>query len=424
MTDKENAAPAAPTGPRLTRSAAKRAAESAAGGAGGGAPAKRKRVALGELPSNAGVPRAPPPRPVKPAKAARPGAVVAPRPAASAPAAVMAEADAERCGSSSPPRAGADLDRDSSASTSPPRAAADPYSSASSSPPRAAAAAAPAPGDPQLCGSYASDIYTYLRALEVEPTRRPRSDYIEAVQADVTANMRTILVDWLVEVAEEYKLVADTLYLAISYVDRFLSANALGRDRLQLLGVAAMLIAAKYEEISPPHAEDFCYITDNTYTKQELVKMETDILKLLQFELGNPTIKTFLRRFTRSAHEDKNLSILLMEFLGSYLAELSLLDYGCLRFLPSVVAASVMFVARLTIDPDVNPWNKKMQKVTGYKVSELKDCIVAIHELQLNRRCASVMAVRDKYKQHKFKFVSTLLPPVVIPASYFEDLAE
>ncbi|CAN6356737.1 unnamed protein product [Urochloa humidicola] len=438
MADKENAGPAAGSasaaGPRLTRAAAKRSAESAAGGTAGGAPAKRKRVALGELPANnSGVPRAPPQRPAKPArgsgKASRSGAGEARRPAASAPAVVMAEAaEAERCGSSSPPRAAGDPepDRDSSASTSPPRAAAaaaDPDSSASSSPPRAAAASA-ASGDPQLGGSYASDIYAYLRALEVEPRRRPRSDYIEAIQSDVTANMRTILVDWLVEVAEEYKLVADTLYLAISYVDRFLSANTLGRDRLQLLGVAAMLIAAKYEEISPPHAEDFCYITDNTYTKQELVKMESDILKLLQFELGNPTIKTFLRRFTRSAYEDKKSSILLMEFLGSYLAELSLLDYGCLRFLPSVVAASVMFVARLTIDPDVNPWDKKMQKVTGYKVSELKDCIVSIHELQLNRKCSTVMAIRDKYKQHKFKFVSALLPPVAIPASYFEDLAE
>ena len=77
----------------------------------------------------------------------------------------------------------------------------------------------------------------------MEPRRRPRSDYIEAVQSDVTANMRTILVDWLVEVAEEYKLVADTLYLAISYTDSFLSTNALGHE-LQLLGVAAMLIAA------------------------------------------------------------------------------------------------------------------------------------------------------------------------------------
>ncbi|KAG2630307.1 cyclin-A3-2-like [Panicum virgatum] len=437
MADKENApAPAPAAGPRLTRSAAKRAAEAAAGAGSGGPPAKRKRVALGELPAlaanAAAVKRAPPPRPVKPArgaaKAARPGKPV-PRPA-HAPAAA-ADAGAERCGSSSPPRAAAgaaDPDRDSSASTSPPRAtaAADPDrdSASSSPPPRAAGAGAVAPPDAQLCGSYASDIYTYLRALEVEPRRRPRSDYIEAVQSDVTANMRTILVDWLVEVAEEYKLVADTLYLAISYVDRFLSANLLSRDKLQLLGVAAMLIAAKYEEISPPHAEDFCYITDNTYTKQELLKMESDILKLLQFELGNPTIKTFLRRFTRSAHEDKKRSILLMEFLGSYLAELSLLDYGCLRFLPSIVAASVMFVARLTINPDVNPWNKKLQKVTGYKVSELKDCIVSIHDLQLNRKCSSLMAIRDKYKQHKFKFVSTLLPPVVIPTSYFEDLAE
>ncbi|KAF8692301.1 hypothetical protein HU200_039910 [Digitaria exilis] len=435
MADKENATPEPAVVPRLTRAATKRRAAEAAVTGGGGAPAKQKRVALGELPANAGaLLRAPPSHPVKPARGggkpvpeeALRTLALAPAPA---PVAEDGDDDAERCASSSPPRvvAGAGdgepdrADGDSSASTSPPRAVvppeADRDSSASSSPePRAAAT-----GDPQLCGSYASDIYTYLRALEVEPVRRPRSDYIQAVQSDVTANMRTILVDWLVEVAEEYKLVADTLYLAISYIDRFLSYNVLGRDKLQLLGVAAMLIAAKYEEISPPHAEDFCYITDNTYTKQELLKMEGDILKLLKFELGNPTIKTFLRRFTRSAHEDKKSSILLMEFLGSYLAELSLLDYGCLQFLPSVVAASVMFVARLTIDPNANPW---MQKVTGYKVSELKDCIVAIHDLQLNRKCSSVLAVRDKYKQHKFKFVSTLLPPVVIPSSYFEDLAE
>jgi len=99
----------------------------------------------------------------------------------------------------------------------------------------------------------------------------------------------------------------------------------------------------------------FCFLT-TPYTKHELIKMESDIFKLLQFKLGNPTIKIFLRRFTRSGHEDKNRSILLMEFLGSYLPELSLMDYGCLRFLPSVVAATVMFVARLTIDPDVTPW--------------------------------------------------------------------
>ncbi|OEL36969.1 Cyclin-A3-1 [Dichanthelium oligosanthes] len=278
-------------------------------------------------------------------------------------------------------------------------------------------------GDPQLCAPYASDIYSYLRSMEAQAGRRPAHDYIAAVQVDVTPNMRSILVDWLVEVAEEYKLVSDTLYLTVSYIDRFLSARSLNRQRLQLLGVSAMLIASKYEEISPPNVEDFCYITDNTYTKQEVVKMESDILNILKFEMGNPTTKTFLRMFIRSAQEDnKNNPGLSLEFLGSYLAELSLLDYGLIRFLPSLIAASVVFVARLTLDPHTHPWNKKMQTLTGYKPSELKDCVTVIHELQLNLKCSSMMAIRDKYKQHRFKGVSALLPPVEIPASYFKQL--
>uniref|UniRef100_A0ACD5YK37 Uncharacterized protein n=1 Tax=Avena sativa TaxID=4498 RepID=A0ACD5YK37_AVESA len=382
MADKENAAPVVAAGPRLTRAGAKRAAACSAGSSGG---AKRKRVALSELPitvSNAAVfPRPSPQHPVKPTKPAKPDEE-------------EGHLDGSRCESTSPP------------------ASAEEASSGGGG------------GDSQLCGSYASDIYTYLRTMEVEPARRPAADYIETVQTDVTANMRAILIDWLVEVSEEYKLVADTLYLTVSYVDRFLSANPLGRNRLQLLGVAAMLIAAKYEEISPPHVEDFCYITDNTYTRLELLTMESDILRLLDFEIGSPTIKTFLRRFTKSGPEEKKRSSLLLEFLGSYLAELSLLDYSCLRFLPSVIAASSIFLARLTIGPDTNPWSKEMQKLTGYRPSELKDCIIAIHELQLNRKGPCLPAIRDKYKQHRFKCVSTLLPPVEIPASYFQDITE
>lgn len=78
----------------------------------------------------------------------------------------------------------------------------------------------------------------------MDPKRRPLPDYVEKVQKDVSANMRGVLVDWLVEVAEEYKLVSDTLYLTISYIDRFLSFNVLNRQKLQLLGVSSMLIAS------------------------------------------------------------------------------------------------------------------------------------------------------------------------------------
>ena len=122
--------------------------------------------------------------------------------------------------------------------------------------------------DPQLCRQYADDIHKYLRSMEVSPTdlnswirfivfhcialillkaeskRRPLPDFIEVVQKDVTPNMRSILVDWLVEVAEDYKLLSDTLYLSISYIDRFLSGNPIKRQQLRLLGISSMLIAS------------------------------------------------------------------------------------------------------------------------------------------------------------------------------------
>ncbi|KVI06719.1 G2/mitotic-specific cyclin C13-1-like [Cynara cardunculus var. scolymus] len=278
--------------------------------------------------------------------------------------------------------------------------------------------------DPQLCEAYVADIYEYLNNMEKEAKRRPMAEYIVKVQKDVTENMRGVLVDWLVEVAEEYKLLSDTLYLTISYIDRFLSGNALNKQRLQLLGVSSMLIAAKYEEISPPHTEDFCDITDNTYTKQEVVKMEADILKALKFEMGNPTVKTFLRKLMRIAQEDHEMPNLQLEFLGYYLAELSLLEYGCLKFLPSMVAASVIFLSRFTVNPSSHPWNSGLERLSGYKPSDLKECVQMLHDLQSSKRAGNLVAVREKYKQHKFKCVSELSSPSTIPASFFDDVQE
>ncbi|KAI3763011.1 hypothetical protein L1987_53459 [Smallanthus sonchifolius] len=278
--------------------------------------------------------------------------------------------------------------------------------------------------DPQMYEAYASDIYEYLRNMEIEVKRRPLANYIEKVQKDVSVNMRGVLVDWLVEVAEEYKLLPDTLYLTVSYIDRFLSVNVLNRQRLQLLGVSSMLIASKYEEISPPHTEDFCYITDNTYTKQEVVKMEADVLKTLKFEMGNPTVKTFLRRFTRVAQEDYDTPNLQLEFLSYYLAELSLLEYNCIKFLPSMVAASVTFLSRFMLKPESHPWNLALEQLYEYKSSDLKECVEILHDLQSSRRAGNLVAIREKYNQHKFKCVSGLSSLPVIPTSFFEDIME
>ncbi|XP_076914829.1 cyclin-A3-1-like [Bidens hawaiensis] len=268
-------------------------------------------------------------------------------------------------------------------------------------------------------------IYQHLHSLEIEEKRRPMPNYMKQIQKDITPGMREILVDWLVEVAEEYKLVSDTLFLTVSYIDRFLSSHCLSRNKLQLLGVSSMLVASKFEEVSAPQVEDYCYVTDNTCTKEKvLVQMERDLVNFLEHELSNPTPKTFVRIFIRAAQGDTMPSCTVFEFLSWFLVELSLLDYSCLRFLPSMVAASAIFIARFTIQSEKHPWDLKMKRYTGYKPCELKDCVLAIHDLQLRRTSSSSHAIREKYSQQKFKCVAVLFSPSIIPASYFEDVDE
>ena len=93
-------------------------------------------------------------------------------------------------------------------------------------------------------------------------------------QPDITCGMRAILVDWLVEVAEEFRMDPQTLYLAMSITDRFLSSMLVTRSKLQLVGITNLYIASKLEEIYPPQLGEFAYITDNTYSKQQ-VKIES-----------------------------------------------------------------------------------------------------------------------------------------------------
>ncbi|XP_007042567.2 PREDICTED: putative cyclin-A3-1 [Theobroma cacao] len=272
--------------------------------------------------------------------------------------------------------------------------------------------------------TFSSSTYEHLHSLEIEEKRRPLPNYMEKVQNDVTVNMREILIEWLVEVTEEYKLVSDTLYLTVSYIDRYLSSHAISSNKLQLLGVSCMLIASKYEEITPPHVDDFCYITDNSYTKEEVVEMEKDVLELLNFEIGTPTIRNFLRILMRAPQEKCKCQDLQLEFLSCYLSELSLLDYGCVRFLPSLVASSAIFLSRFMIQPKTHPWSDALECYSGYRPSDMKECVIAIHGLHLNRTRSYLRAVTEKYLQHKFKCVASLSSPLEVPGQYFEAVEE
>ncbi|XP_062098743.1 cyclin-A1-1-like [Humulus lupulus] len=273
--------------------------------------------------------------------------------------------------------------------------------------------------DPQFCATIACDIYKHLRASEMK--KRPSTDFMEKVQKDVTPSMRAILIDWLVEVSEEYRLVPDTLYLTVNYIDRYLSGNLMNRQRLQLLGVACMMIASKYEEICAPQVEEFCYITDNTYFKDEVLQMESSVLNFLKFEMTAPTTKCFLRRFVRAAQGINEVPLMQFECLANYLAELSLLEYSMLCYAPSMIAASAIFLAYFIIIPSKRPWNSTLHHYTQYQPSDLCSCIKELHRLCSNNNCSSLPAIREKYSHHKYKYVAKKYVPPIIPTEYFHD---
>ncbi|KAJ4874303.1 Cyclin-A1-2 [Raphanus sativus] len=271
--------------------------------------------------------------------------------------------------------------------------------------------------DPQLCGAFACDIYEHLLLSEVK--KRPAFDYMERVQPNINATMRTILIDWLVEVAEEYRLLPETLYLAVNCLDRYLSGNVITKQNLQLLGVSCMMIASKYEEVCAPQVESFCYITDNTYLRNELLEMESSVLNHLKFELTTPTAKCFLRRFVRAAKGKTEVPSLLFESLASYLSELSLLDYAMLRYAPSLVAASAVFLARYILHPSRKPWSSTLEHYTSYKAKHLEACVTNLLQLCHESPSADVVAVRKKYSQDKYKFAAKKFCPTSLPQELF-----
>ena len=128
-----------------------------------------------------------------------------------------------------------------------------------------------------------------------------KADYL-GDQTEILPKMRAVLIDWLIGVHLQFHLLQETLYTTVAILDRYLQHDVkkISRSKLQLVGVASMLIAAKYEEIYAPEVKDFVYITDRAYTERDILKMEIRVLSVLNFNLGRPLPLHFLRRASKA----------------------------------------------------------------------------------------------------------------------------
>jgi transcription initiation factor TFIIIB Brf1 subunit/transcription initiation factor TFIIB len=198
-----------------------------------------------------------------------------------------------------------------------------------------------------------------MKSVEKESQRS--CDYMELVQDDINEKMRAILVDWLVEVHLKFKLIPESLYLTVNLIDRYLEKQKVNRQQLQLVGVTCMLIACKYEEIYPPIVKDFVYITDNAYSKQEILDMERDILSVLDFDIQINSSFRFLERYCKIAQADS-----MIFNLSRYLLELCLVNYKMIKYAPSNLAASALYLSN-KMTKSANSWSEALAHHSQFK---------------------------------------------------------
>jgi cyclin B len=252
--------------------------------------------------------------------------------------------------------------------------------------------------DPQHATEYAQDIFRLLKAKESEAQVSP--SYMQT-QQHINTKMRAILVDWLVDVGKKYKLRAETLFLAVQLIDRYLELNATQRPHLQLVGATALMIAAKFEEVYPPQIKEFEYITDKAYTRDEILKMEVTILKSLSFNICCPTAISFLDKYQRvngCAESHRCLS--------QYLLELSLVEYKMVKYGPShLAAASILLSNKLLRQP---AWTSTLVQHTQLSEATLQDCAKEMCGLLESAESSSLQAVRRKFSHSNYHSVAKL----------------
>jgi cyclin B len=209
-----------------------------------------------------------------------------------------------------------------------------------------------------------------------------------AHQTDINEKMRAILVDWLFEVHQKFKLKPETLYLTVNIIDRFLERKLVVRQKLQLVGVTAMLLASKYEEIYAPEVRDFVYITDKAYTREQILAMEAQMLNTLDFRITVPTAFVFLNRLLKAAEADSTL-----ELLATFVVERSLQEYRMLQHAPSKVASAGVNMAMRTLRGR-GAWGPTMAYYSGYSEEELRPAVRDCETL-MELGAASSLQVRE-----------------------------
>ena len=266
-------------------------------------------------------------------------------------------------------------------------------------------------GNPQYLTEYSTEIFKNLKELEM--LNNPNYEVLQQNQKEITEHARAILINWLTQIQVRFSLLTETLFLTINIIDRYIEKNEnFSLKKYQLVGMASMLIASKYEEIYAPEVRDFVHITKGSITSEDILNMEYKIMVALDFELLTVSPYIFMQRYSFLAGNSEEGF-----FLSQMLLELMNRNLNVMKFPNSLRAACAVYLARKLLKGEKKVtgelWNYDLKFYTGYDVKDMSDIIKAnslmFKKLVKDYRVGRENATIDKFKSIYYFNVSDYL---------------
>ena len=250
--------------------------------------------------------------------------------------------------------------------------------------------------NPQTVNDYLDDILDDL--LSDEKEKGKIDDYMKN-QPDINEKMRGILIDWMIGVHMEFRLRPETLFLSVYLIDKYMEKKPILKTKLQLLGVTSLFISSKYEEIYAPELIKFVNITENAFTKNEILEMEWEILKILEFNITTASPLRFLEIIFQKCVKLNDEII----FMSRYLIELVLMDYKMIKYNPSIIAGACLYVA---IKIKNYERNVEISRIICYSEEKLKECAKDILIIYEKEELTELRTLKIKYSSGRYLYVA------------------
>jgi hypothetical protein len=267
---------------------------------------------------------------------------------------------------------------------------------------------------------YTSDILYNLLQEEREMKLKIDSSYFKT-QPEINEKMRAILIDWLIDVNNKFNFTEETLHITINIIDTYLSLKKIKRCNLQLLGVTALFISCKQNEIIFRRLKEYAYITDNAYNESEIANMENIIFKVLDFNILFPSPLSFYEIICYNIgiindNEKYNL--------GQFLLQSFFIDSNSLKYSYSTMACAASYIVmkffkmknyqscydskifNIKENKDINKKNNENNNLASVVIKECaKDMCYFVGELSKN----NLNAVIRKFSGIKYGNVTNLI---------------